>query len=92
MVVPTFNNEEKARYKLNIDSIVQQNYTNYHVVVIDDASTDRTGPLLDEHVAQVKEEWAKRGKHIRIEVYHNSVQNRAMPNIRKAALEYCKPH
>jgi hypothetical protein len=40
----------------------------------------------------VKEEWAKRGKSLNINVYHNEQQRRAMPNLRKAALEYCKPN
>lgn len=42
-MVPTYNNAKNGRFLNNIRSIVMQNYTNYHLVVIDDASTDDTG-------------------------------------------------
>lgn len=35
---------------MNIQSIVMQNYSNYHVVVIDDASDDGTGDLISEYL------------------------------------------
>jgi glycosyltransferase involved in cell wall biosynthesis len=44
--VPTFNNVARERYYYNIQSIIMQNYTNYHVVVINDASTDNTGEFI----------------------------------------------
>jgi glycosyltransferase involved in cell wall biosynthesis len=43
VVVPTFNNIANNRHISNIKTIIMQNYQNYHVVVIDDASTDGTG-------------------------------------------------
>jgi hypothetical protein len=43
IVVPTFNNAKKSRHLRNIKSVIMQNYTNFHVVVIDDASDDGTG-------------------------------------------------
>jgi glycosyltransferase involved in cell wall biosynthesis len=45
-VIPTYNNAENDRYLKNIRSVVMQNYSNYHVIVIDDASTDGTGTLI----------------------------------------------
>lgn len=42
IVVPTFNNVKDYRYRKNIESILQQQYTNYKVVIIDDASQDNT--------------------------------------------------
>jgi cellulose synthase/poly-beta-1,6-N-acetylglucosamine synthase-like glycosyltransferase len=46
IVVPTYNNAANNRYFNNIKSIVMQDYTNFHIVVIDDASTDNTGGLI----------------------------------------------
>lgn len=42
MVVPTHNNGQDFRYEYNIQSIYNQNYTNFKVVVVDDASDDNT--------------------------------------------------
>ena len=38
----SFNNIEGDRYKYAIDTVFMQNYTNFHIVFIDDASTDQT--------------------------------------------------
>lgn len=35
----------------NIDSIIQQNYTNYHVVYTDDASSDLTGFKVKDYLS-----------------------------------------
>ena len=43
VVVPTFNNVDGDRFKINIDSILRQEYLNYRVIVIDDFSSDKTG-------------------------------------------------
>ena len=40
IVVPTLNNAMDFRYYYNLKSIFNQNYTNYKVVIIDDASID----------------------------------------------------
>jgi glycosyltransferase involved in cell wall biosynthesis len=41
-VVPSFNNAANNRHINNMNSIIMQEYSNYHVVFIDDASTDST--------------------------------------------------
>ena len=41
--VPSFNNAQNRLYLRNLDSIFQQEYQNYHVVYVNDASTDGTG-------------------------------------------------
>jgi glycosyltransferase involved in cell wall biosynthesis len=63
-----------------------QEYTNYHIVFIDDASTDGTG----EQVQAFLDSQSKipRDKFIMIK---NTEQKRAMPNLRRAARELCKP-
>lgn len=42
IVVPTFKNFNEFRYYYNIESILKQNYTNFHVVIVDDFSGDGT--------------------------------------------------
>lgn len=50
IVVPTFNNRENDRYLKNIKSIVMQEYLNFHIVVVDDASNDGTGQLIIDYL------------------------------------------
>lgn len=71
MVVPTFNNEENQRYKRNLDSIAQQNYTNFHIVVINDGSTDATGVLIKQRIDELQAGWASRGKLLNIVLISN---------------------
>ena len=40
VVTPGYNNNANFRIEYNLNSIFTQNYTNYFVVVINDASTD----------------------------------------------------
>lgn len=40
IVVPTYNNAQNFRYEYNLYSIFNQDYTNFKVVIIDDASID----------------------------------------------------
>ena len=50
IVVPTYNNKRDDRHLSNIRSIMRQEYDNYRVVVIDDASTDGTGYAVEEYL------------------------------------------
>lgn len=43
IVIPTFNNIKDNRHIKNLRSILMQDYKNYHIVIMDDASTDGTG-------------------------------------------------
>jgi glycosyltransferase involved in cell wall biosynthesis len=43
IVVNSYDNARRGLIYRNLNSILQQNYTNYHVVYTDDASTDNTG-------------------------------------------------
>ena len=47
---PSFNNAHNRIYLRNLDSIFQQEYTNYHVVYVDDASTDGTGKYVEKYM------------------------------------------
>ena len=40
VVMPSFNNNAKFRIEYSLNSVFQQNYTNYFLVIINDASTD----------------------------------------------------
>lgn len=50
VVVPTFNNVRSLRYIYNIQSILNQNYTNYLVVILDDGSQDKTGIMIERYL------------------------------------------
>lgn len=43
IVTPSYNNVNSKLYLRNLDSLFMQNYDNYHIVYIDDASPDKTG-------------------------------------------------
>jgi glycosyltransferase involved in cell wall biosynthesis len=43
IIVASYNNEDWVEY--NLASIINQTYTNYHVMYVDDCSTDRTNEL-----------------------------------------------
>lgn len=42
VIIPSYNNIDDDRYRKVLDTIKMQNYSNYHMVFIDDASTDET--------------------------------------------------
>lgn len=56
IIVPSRNNNElfegKERYKLNLDSIFSQDYSNYRVIYIDDCSTDGTADAVERYVQE----------------------------------------
>jgi len=49
-IVASYNN--KDWYKLNLDSIFSQNYSNYRVIYVDDVSPDGTGDLVEQYLAK----------------------------------------
>ncbi|HEU5227178.1 MAG TPA: glycosyltransferase [Ktedonobacteraceae bacterium] len=49
IIVPARNEEQNIRRC--VQSLLEQDYANYEVIVVDDESTDRTGEILDELVA-----------------------------------------
>ena len=42
IIVPTYNNIQELRYIWSIESLLQQEYTNYRAIIIDDNSKDNT--------------------------------------------------
>ena len=71
IVVPSYNN--KDWYKKNLDSVFMQQYDNYRVIYINDASTDNTGKLVEEHVK-------KNNQNHRFTIIHNKKNVGAMAN------------
>jgi len=51
IVIPSYNNSQW--YKQNIDSVIHQNYSRYHIVYIDDCSTDNTYQLVKEYIHEL---------------------------------------
>ena len=69
-----------------MNSILMQEYSNYHIVFIDDASTDSTSEdIIDLMNSQKK---LHPSKYLLIK---NSQQMKAMHNLRVAANTYCQP-
>jgi glycosyltransferase involved in cell wall biosynthesis len=52
-VMPVYNNEKFVREA--IDSILNQTYQNFHLVIVDDGSTDSTGKIIDEYGEKYKD-------------------------------------
>lgn len=50
IISPGYNN--KNWYKKNLDSIFSQDYTNFRLIYIDDASTDGTGSLVKKYIEE----------------------------------------
>lgn len=48
VVIPSYNNKEW--YQRNLDSVLSQNYHNFRVIYIDDASPDGTGKLVEDYI------------------------------------------
>lgn len=51
-MVPSYNNVHNDLHIKNIETIIMQEYSNFHIVFIDDASTDGTGDKVEEFVKQ----------------------------------------
>ena len=79
IVVPSFNNSAGDLYLHNLNSILQQNYSNYHIVFIDDSSTDDTPFKVRRFAAehQISEE--------KLKIIVNKERLMAMPNLYIAA-------
>jgi glycosyltransferase involved in cell wall biosynthesis len=80
IVVPSYKNAEW--YERNLKSIFEQQYSNYHVVYIDDRSPDGTGDLVEAYI----KEW---GMEDKVTLIRNEKNLGALQNIYNAI--YAQP-
>lgn len=71
IVTASYNNRDW--YRWNLDSLVNQNYTNYHIIYIDDCSHDGTGDLVAEYIKE-------NNLHDRITLILNTARQGALKN------------
>jgi glycosyltransferase involved in cell wall biosynthesis len=83
VVVPGYNNNAKFRLEYNLNSIFLQNYTNYFIVIINDASTDGSDELFRKYLHFYA---ISRDKYVYIE---NKQRHTALENIYTATHFYC---
>jgi len=79
VIIPSRNNSQW--YKENVKSVIEQKYSNYRVIYIDDCSTDNTYQLVTEYVKEC-------GAQDKVTVLRNDVRYGAMANI-YAAIYTC---
>ena len=78
------NNIQHNRYKRAIQSVLQQNYSNYQIVFIDDFSSDDTLNATKKIIR----EWGFPAE--RVTLVRNLEKKFATYNIVHAAFEYCR--
>lgn len=81
IITPSYRNKEW--YKRNLDSVFNQNYTNYRIIYIDDTSPDDTGNLVEEYTKECHQEY-------KVTLIKNDERVGALANIYKA-VHMCKP-
>jgi glycosyltransferase involved in cell wall biosynthesis len=78
--VPSYNND--SYFERNLDSIFSQDYKNYHVIYIDDCSTDNTFLNVSEYVK-------KNQLEEKVTLIHNKLNQKALYNL-YTAIHGCK--
>ncbi|BDC34106.1 hypothetical protein Noda2021_00640 [Candidatus Dependentiae bacterium Noda2021] len=75
IVITSYNNAEW--YKANLDSVFNQEYSNYRIIYVDDASDDGTGELVEKYIIES-------GQQHRCTLIKNKYRVRALANIYNA--------
>ncbi len=84
IVIPSFNNEKWARDNLQ-SACHQLSSRPYEIICINDASSDRTGELMDEYIKE-------KNLGSRVKVIHNQVNMGGVANIYNTVHEYIADH
>ncbi|MDR1613954.1 MAG: glycosyltransferase [Campylobacteraceae bacterium] len=82
VIVPTFNVQDYVVKAL--DSVFVQDYENFEVIVVDDASTDSTAQKIEEFIEHSQKSDSERIKFIKCEV------NGGLSTAREEGLKYAK--
>ena len=85
LIVPGYNNNAKFRIEYNLNSIFSQNYTNYFVVIINDASTDNSDEMYRRYLDFYN---IDKTTYAYVE---NKDRKTALENIYTASHDYCSP-
>ena len=72
VLIPSYNN--KKWYKTNLDSVLNQTYSNYRVIYTDDCSPDGTGDLVEQYIKE-------RCQEHRVTLIKNKKRRRALANM-----------
>lgn len=83
IVIVTASYKNAEWYKKNLDSVFDQNYTNWHLIYMDDCSPDGTGELVKAYVKE-------RGFEDKVTVVCNKIRRKAMANL-YTAIYMCAP-
>ena len=83
VVVPCFNNNAEFRVEASLNSIFTQNYSNYRVVIVDDASSDGSDALYRDYLAFHA---IDKQRYTYVE---NLLRLTTLPNLYFAALNHC---
>ena len=82
IVIASYNNQKWS--KRNLDSVFSQNYTNYRVIYVDDASLDNTATNVQQYIE-------KCGCQEQIQFIQNEKRSTALANLYKA-INLCAPN
>lgn len=83
LIIPTRNNAQNYRYEYNLQSIINQDYSNFRAIFIDDASEDRTADLIQLFLSR------NRLPSTRFKLIRNKQRRSAVPNIYDAVMKHC---
>lgn len=84
IIVPSYKNNHANNIFKNLNSIFQQQYSNYHVVYIDDNSKDGTSAKVKNYRTTYGIDQKK------LTLLVNQENQRALSNIYRAAHYYCQ--